>query len=420
MADAYRSLAREYHADRSANILSNHKELERQRLESTSSFRTGIETSFGELFVAMSRDLVLKLEDVLTTDKRIALMWKDAYPEFRDSYIEEAISDELLNTNLMEGVRSTRKETKAAVEAIYGARKGSATPRFGEFARLYKELVNSADTDSRTDRTKMPKDLADIRRVYDAIALDGVPDADKPDGELFRKGSVEIEGPRGVEHAGVSGEVNIGAMLMQMLGLVFSREIPHIPAVIMSHFLFEYIHPFYDGNGRTGRYLLSLYLNEDLSLPVVLSLSRVMAEHRSEYYQAFREAQDKLNCGELTQFVITFLGFIQEAQDDFMKAFGRQLEERTQISPLCESIGRERGLTGPATRILESVFREAVLGTRKGVGLGDLSQELGRSKQSVRIHVGELLEKGLAVYTKRRPLMITVSHAALGRFYAQG
>ena len=38
------------------------------------------------------------------------------------------------------------------------------------------------------------------------------------------------------------------------------KDIPFLVKASIVHFFFEYIHPFYDGNGRFGRYLLSLYL----------------------------------------------------------------------------------------------------------------------------------------------------------------
>jgi len=53
----------------------------------------------------------------------------------------------------------------------------------------------------------------------------------------------------------------------------------------VAHYQFEAIHPFTDGNGRTGRLLNILYLVEQelLSLPI-LYLSRYIIEHRNDYY----------------------------------------------------------------------------------------------------------------------------------------
>jgi Fic family protein len=54
----------------------------------------------------------------------------------------------------------------------------------------------------------------------------------------------------------------------------------------VSHYQFEAIHPFYDGNGRTGRILNVLYLIEQnlLSLPI-LYLSRYIVQNKSDYYR---------------------------------------------------------------------------------------------------------------------------------------
>ncbi len=54
----------------------------------------------------------------------------------------------------------------------------------------------------------------------------------------------------------------------------------------VGHYQFEAIHPFTDGNGRTGRVLNSLYLvqTELLTLPV-LYLSRYIIARKSEYYR---------------------------------------------------------------------------------------------------------------------------------------
>jgi len=62
------------------------------------------------------------------------------------------------------------------------------------------------------------------------------------------------------------------------------------------HFQFESIHPFYDGNGRTGRIINVLYLvmNDLLNLPV-LYLSRYIIEHKSDYYKLLQEVRETDN-----------------------------------------------------------------------------------------------------------------------------
>jgi Fic family protein len=62
------------------------------------------------------------------------------------------------------------------------------------------------------------------------------------------------------------------------------------------HFQFESIHPFYDGNGRTGRIINVLYLvmNDLLNLPV-LYLSRYIIEHKADYYRLLQEVRETDN-----------------------------------------------------------------------------------------------------------------------------
>ncbi|WP_236648959.1 Fic family protein [Spirosoma sp. 209] len=62
------------------------------------------------------------------------------------------------------------------------------------------------------------------------------------------------------------------------------------------HYQFESIHPFYDGNGRTGRIINMLYLvQKDLLHLPILYMSRYIIQHKSGYYerlQAVRDQQD--------------------------------------------------------------------------------------------------------------------------------
>jgi len=59
------------------------------------------------------------------------------------------------------------------------------------------------------------------------------------------------------------------------------------------HYQFESIHPFYDGNGRTGRIINVLYLvmNELLDLPI-LYLSRYIIQNKGKYYKLLQEVRE--------------------------------------------------------------------------------------------------------------------------------
>ena len=68
-----------------------------------------------------------------------------------------------------------------------------------------------------------------------------------------------------------------------------SSELDPLIRVAVAHYQFEAIHPFFDGNGRTGRILiiLQLVMNGLLEIPI-LFLSRFIIEHKMQYYRSLR------------------------------------------------------------------------------------------------------------------------------------
>lgn len=71
------------------------------------------------------------------------------------------------------------------------------------------------------------------------------------------------------------------------------------------HYQFESIHPFYDGNGRTGRIINILYLiRENLQNLPILYLSSYIIKHKLDYYRLLQEVRDKNNWEEWLLFMI--------------------------------------------------------------------------------------------------------------------
>ena len=405
----YKTLARIFHADRSAESFTNHEVLARLRLEAASTFRTGIIVPSGELFVAMPREMSILTEEILLNETRIAQLWGSLPDRARQVYIDHAISEEIFASNEMEGVRSTRRETAAAVEAAKqdteNSRESIAAKgvRFGEFARLFFTLTS--------EDAALPATLDDIRMIYDKITYGEIDGKDLPDGHRFRKGDVDIHGMHGVPiHSGVSGETQINILLTEMIRLMSSHAMPRLHGAIIAHFLFEYIHPFYDGNGRTGRYLLALYLSRALALPTVLSLSRIIAENKKSYYKAFTEAEEKLNCGELTFFVDAVLGFISHAQEELANELGVSVDKTLKAQSLCSRLGKKYYLSAHAQDIFSELLQREFLEPGDGiVSLEDASRCIRLTKQSARFYINELYSAGFINYVGKRPLKITVS-----------
>jgi Fic family protein len=91
-------------------------------------------------------------------------------------------------------------------------------------------------------------------------------------------------------------------------------EMDHLIKLAVFHFQFESIHPFYDGNGRTGRIINILYLIQYglLDTPI-LYLSRYIVQHKSDYYRLLQQVRDTGNWEEYLVYIITAI--TETAQD---------------------------------------------------------------------------------------------------------
>jgi Fic family protein len=99
--------------------------------------------------------------------------------------------------------------------------------------------------------------------------------------------------------------VNLMANLEKYINDNDLEDVHPLVKMAIIHFQFETIHPFYDGNGRTGRIinLLYLLLNDLLDYPI-LYLSRYVIQHKPDYYRLLQEVRDKGNWEEWILFML--------------------------------------------------------------------------------------------------------------------
>ena len=107
--------------------------------------------------------------------------------------------------------------------------------------------------------------------------------------------------------------------------------------VCLIHYQFESVHPFYDGNGRTGRILNILYLvlNNLIDSPI-LYLSKYINKTKQEYYKLFNEVRNNNNYEEWILYIlkgieitsketITLIEKIQDEMKNFKEEFRTKL-----------------------------------------------------------------------------------------------
>ncbi|MEY8487737.1 Fic family protein [uncultured Parabacteroides sp.] len=97
------------------------------------------------------------------------------------------------------------------------------------------------------------------------------------------------------------------------------QDIDPLIKMAIIHHQFESIHPFYDGNGRTGRIISILYLitNNLLDLPI-LYLSRYITHNKGTYYKLIQDIRNagKDNAEEWEQWILFMLKGVEETAND--------------------------------------------------------------------------------------------------------
>lgn len=317
------------------------EELYQQRITSYSAYRSGIQLGNHEIFAVAFREMTSLLDTIRESETKVAQLWNGLPRSAKRALLLELIGQEVQHTTAIEGVHTTRKEIAQALEAAQHMMQSSWQPqtshRLAEFAHLYLNLSQNQETQNQENQqqengthqaTTFASSLEDIRTIYDSVVQGEIDAQNYPDGQLFRKQPVSIwDETRGKRvHEGAANETEIQVKLTQWLALSRNGDIPLPLRAALCHFAFEVIHPFYDGNGRTGRFLLAQQLSTSFSLPTALSMSSTIAKHKSQYYRAFDDAEFPLNCADASLFCFTMLTFLHQAQ----LSVTENLEEKSQ------------------------------------------------------------------------------------------
>lgn len=204
---------------------------------------------------------------------------------------------------------------------------------------------------------KLPFSNRMIREVHQQL-LQGVRGERKQPGE-FRRSQNWIGGATLADAVFVPPPPQEVPELMGDLELFLHNEnifVSDLIRVAIAHYQFETIHPFLDGNGRTGRLLITLYLvSKKLLVRPSLYLSAFFEEHRSLYYDNLSGVRSR---NALSQWLKFFMvGVIQTAASS-VSTFRKITALKQQLETKTASLGRRQA---NAQKLLHYLFSQPVV-----------------------------------------------------------
>ncbi|MBW1852322.1 MAG: Fic family protein [Deltaproteobacteria bacterium] len=116
-------------------------------------------------------------------------------------------------------------------------------------------------------------------------------------------------------------------------------QVPHLIRIAISHYQFETVHPFLDGNGRIGRLLITLYLvSKGLLKKPTLYLSAHIEKHKSAYYDALTRVRDSNDLGHWVCFLLTA---VRDTAHKGRETFQSVLALRQEVEQTTLSLGKK-------------------------------------------------------------------------------
>lgn len=196
--------------------------------------------------------------------------------------LSSLVLQEALDSSAVENIVTTSDELYRAELDIKGGLTNAATKE----VLNYREAMQVGFDMVRRNRLLT---LNDIKQIQKTLEYNNAGFRTVPGTKLkSSKGEVVYIPPQ-------SGE-DVARYMSNLERYINDPEIHDIDPLIkmaIIHHQFESIHPFYDGNGRTGRIIAILYLvvNDLLDLPI-LYLSRYITHNKGEYYRLIQRIRD--------------------------------------------------------------------------------------------------------------------------------
>lgn len=358
-----------------------------------------------ELFYLPLPTLLKKEEEIRYNSEKLKRLNSHLPGVAQFNIVISNIADEIQSSNETEGIESSKTEISETI--LSREKKTRSSKRFRGIVNMYMSLLNEENYLS----IKEPKD---IRSIYNSLFDDEKDITEWPDGKLFRESSVSLKRKKddSITHIGDANEQEITNNLEKLVFFMNSKDYPYLEKCIISHYYLEYIHPFYDGNGRLGRYIMSSYLSRKLDLFTGVSISNSINKNREKYYASLLEVSNPRNKGEITHLLEDLLEIILEGQ----KASLEQLEEATaKMNVLDNYLKTIKNLSENEIDVLYGYLQDHVFASYQNLEDSEIANFQDYSRYKMNQYLAKLTELGYLIKVKQKPSIHKLSNFVLDK-----
>ena len=355
------------------------------------------------LFYVNLMEHTLLQEIIIKNSNKINLISNELPQIAIKDIIIKILSNELYKTNKIEGIETVKSEIHTSLKD--NKKLNNKSNKLDGIIKKYKDIMEKNFKD-----TQHIDNLSSFRKIYDEMFEDFEKSGNyKLDGKYFRKDTVKvINGLGNTIHIGINGEEAIEKNIEDLIQFMNRKDIPFLVKASISHFFFEYIHPFYNGNGRFGRYLLSLYLARKLDILTAFSVSYSISKNLDDYYKFFVEVEDVNNYGEITFFVENILKTIKSGQEMIIELLSDSIMKFNYSMEILKEITKK--LSEKENIMLQIYLQNYLFNDFEEITNAELSYIIGDlTQQTINKYTQELEKKGYLIKIKQRPLTYTLS-----------
>ncbi|MBP1152710.1 Fic family protein [Methylocaldum sp. RMAD-M] len=293
-----------------------------------------------------------------------------------DLFIEMHVVKEAQTSSKIEGTQTGIDEALMPEEQIRPEKRDDWRE-----VRNYIDAVNTAVAELNS----LPLSNRLLKQTH-AILMRGVRGEHRQPGE-FRTSQNWIGGSSLADATFVPPHHESVPELMSDLEKFWHNEyivVPHLIRAAISHYQFETVHPFLDGNGRIGRLLIPLYLiSHGLLSKPSLYLSDFFERNRASYYDALMRVRSS---NDLIHWVRFFLSGVAQTATKGRDTFQQILALRNQVEQQLLQLGKR---TPNARQALNVLYRKPM------VTAAYLEQELRLSHPTVNALLRDFIRLGV-------------------------